>query len=93
MDQQNENTNNIQSFGRQFMVFLTTLNLGILFALGWLYLKTDQQRKDLENRELQVEVDLVHYRDSLRRDTNFLKSVAPLIAPKINTASGTSVVP
>jgi hypothetical protein len=82
METQNANTNNTQSFGRQFIIFLTTLNLGILFALGWLYLKTDQQRKELENRQVQIQMDLVHYRDSLRRDTNFLKSIAPLIPVK-----------
>jgi hypothetical protein len=91
MEAQNANTNNTQSFGRQFIIFLTTLNLGILFALGWLYLKTDTQRKNLENRQIQIEMDLVHYRDSLRRDTNFLKSIAPLIPAKKDP--GTAVIP
>ncbi len=92
MEAQNANTNDTQSFGRQFIIFLTTLNLGILFALGWLYLKTDTHRKNLENRQIQIEMDLVHYRDSLRRDTNFLKSIAPLIPIK-KEDSGTAVIP
>jgi hypothetical protein len=91
METQNTNTNNTQSFGQQFIIFLTTLNLGILFALGWVYLKTDTQRKNLENRQIQIEMDLVHYRDSLRRDTNFLKSIAPLIPTKKD--SGTEAIP
>jgi hypothetical protein len=68
---------NTTAFARQFVVFLSVLNLGILCALGWVFLKVDAQRSALEAKETQIIRDNVHYRDSLRRDTLFLKSIMP----------------
>ena len=72
--------NQAYTFAKQFLIFLVVLNLGVLFALGTIYLKVDKQRLALEERETKMIRDSIIYRDSLRRDTNFLKTlrVAPM---------------
>jgi hypothetical protein len=79
--------NQAYAFAKQFLIFLVVLNLGVLFALGTLYLNVDQQRRTLDERETAMIRDSIIYRDSLRRDTNFLKTlqVAPLARVKMDT--------
>jgi hypothetical protein len=79
--------NQAYTFAKQFLIFLVVLNLGVLFALGTLYLNVDQQRRTLDERETAMIRDSIIYRDSLRRDTNFLKTlqVAPLSRVKPDT--------
>jgi hypothetical protein len=79
--------NQTYTFAKQFLIFLVVLNLGVLFALGTLYLKVDKQRIALDERQTKMIRDSIIYRDSLRRDTNFLKTlqVAPLAGIKPDT--------
>jgi hypothetical protein len=79
--------NQAYAFAKQFLIFLVVLNLGVLFALGTLYLNVDQQRRTLDERETAMIRDSIIYRDSLRGDTNFLKTlqVAPLARVKMDT--------
>ena len=70
--------NQTYTFAKQFLIFLVVLNLGVLFALGTLYLKVDKQRIALDERQTKMIRDSIIYRDSLRRDTNFLKTLQVL---------------
>lgn len=54
-------------FGKQFLVFLIVLNLGILFALGWLYLRVDARAKELDLRQTELLREGIQQRDSLQQ--------------------------
>jgi hypothetical protein len=54
-------------FGKQFLVFLIVMNIGVLFALGWLYLKVDAKQKQLELRQTTMIRDSLIWRDSLSK--------------------------
>jgi len=63
----NNSENLTYGFGKQFLVFLIVLNLGILYALGWLYLKVDTKQKQLELRQTSMIRDSMIWRDSLSK--------------------------
>jgi hypothetical protein len=83
----NNQPNPTYGFAKQFLIFLVVLNLGVLFALGNLYINVDEQRRALDERQTKMIRDSIIYRDSLRRDTNFLKTlhVAPIAGIKMDT--------